>query len=133
LRYDDLSRQLADVQNHWRSGRLDAAGAAGEVARLRAALPQVEPDRAGAAAYELDAFAEWLTPASQQRRAAARAVLDRVLALSAPPAQVVAAAEGAIEQIDLISESAPYVDERDAILQLCEPLELLIESIEVAA
>ena len=65
----------------------------------------VQPDRARTAAYQLDAFAAWLTPASHGRRAAARAVLERVLGLSVPPAELVAAAEGAIEEIDLISES----------------------------
>lgn len=133
MRHDDLIRQLADVREHWRAGRLDDAGAAGELARLRAGLAQVEPDLAGSAGYQLAAFAEWLTPASRERRSAARAALERVLGLSVPPAELVVAARGAIEEIDRIAESAPYVDEQDVLLELCEPLELLIEEVEVSA
>ena len=133
VRYDDLTRQLADVRAAWRSGRLDTAGVGAELARLRTGLPHIEPDRRRVAAYELDAFAEWLTPASRERRTAARSALERVLALSVSPEELVAAARAAIEEIDGIADAAPYADEQDALIQLCEPLELLIEDLEVPA
>jgi hypothetical protein len=130
LRYDDFARQLSEVRDGWRSGTLSGAAASAEVDRLRELLAQVDAHRSRLAAYQVDAFAEWLTPASRERWAGARGVLDRALDLSVPPEQAIAAARNAIEQIDRIASTAPYADEEDALLQLTEPLEALIEELE---
>ena len=130
MRYDKFTRQLAEIRDGWRSGTLTGAAAGSEVDRLRAVLTQVDPDRSRLAVYEVDAFAEWLTPASRERWADARGVLDRALDLSVPPERAIVAARDAIEQIDRIAATAPYADEADALLQLTEPLEVLIEELE---
>jgi hypothetical protein len=59
-----------------------------------------------------------------------RAVLDGVFAMSAPPAELLAAARQAIEEIDRIASTAADAAEENELLDLCEPLEQIVEELE---
>jgi hypothetical protein len=56
-------------------------------------------------------------------------VLDGVLGMTAPPQDLLAAAQRGLEKIDEIASSAPAVDEEMELLEYAEPLEQLVEEL----
>jgi hypothetical protein len=56
-----------------------------------------------------------------------------VMNTAGTPAELTASARRGIEEIDRIASGAPYPGEQDLLLELCEPLEVLIEELEVQA
>jgi hypothetical protein len=58
-----------------------------------------------------------------------RGVLDGVFAMAAPPAELLAAARLGVEEIDRIAGQAADVAEEIALLDLCEPLEQIVEEL----
>lgn len=131
MRYDDFTGRLTAAREDWRQGRLNGVAARGELAKLRGLLGELEPDQARFADYALGEWAEELSPAAPARLAAARLVMDRVMNTPGTPAELIASARQGIEEIDRIAAGAPYPDEQDTLLGLCEPLEALIEELEV--
>ncbi|MGW6280629.1 hypothetical protein [Kribbella sp. NPDC055071] len=67
---------------------------------------------------------------SNERIEQVQAVLDGVLGMTAPPHDLLAAAQRGIDKIDQIASTAPEVAEEIELLDLCEPLEQLVEELQ---
>jgi hypothetical protein len=59
-----------------------------------------------------------------------RAILDGVFAMEAGPAELLSAARRGIAEIDQIAATAPDPAAERELLDLCEPLEQLVEQLE---
>ncbi|TDW19275.1 hypothetical protein EV650_5881 [Kribbella kalugense] len=63
------------------------------------------------------------------RMARARGVLDGVFGVVGPPGELLVAARVGIEEIDRIASQAGDMAEEMALLDLCEPLEQVVEEL----
>ncbi|TDW24246.1 hypothetical protein [Kribbella kalugense] len=67
---------------------------------------------------------------AQARQERVRAVLDGVFEMTVSPSELLAASQRGIEEIDRIASTAPTAAEELELLDLCEPLEQIVEQLD---
>jgi hypothetical protein len=131
MRYDDFLARYRAAHESWTLGRIDSAGAADQIERLRALVPQIEePDRHAFAEFQLAQWTAELSPQAQDRMVRAAAVFARAGADGGSDAERVERARRGRTEISAIAAETDDEGERTAILAMNESLTLLIESFE---
>jgi hypothetical protein len=128
--YDEFVRRYREGRRAWLLGRADRATAAVDLARLRAAVPTVEPAAKRQTAGELlDHWAAETAPEAVDRMNRAVAALGRAERDDGTVAERVARAEAGIAEIGRIAAEAPDPGERSALNGLTETLARLADAL----
>jgi len=133
MRFDEFLAQYKQAHHDWTFGRIKADAAAAEIARLRAAVPSIDPpEKRRTAESSLSRFESEISPEAQERMARAIEAISAAMADSGSVSERVARAEDGMAAVTSIAREAANSGEEHAILSLNESLLTLIDRLQNA-